>query len=294
MFCIAVLLVLLTAVQAQPFKAGKPIPKWKIEDVVNSFSAKNDTTYVINFWATFCKPCIEEIPDFIKITEQYKSKKVKLLLVSLDLPGYVPARLPEFIKKNKFITNHVWLNETNADHFCPMIDTKWSGAIPATLIVNNNTGYKKFTEDQVSATDLEKYLSEATGGTARRYLMPMNDAELVDANNDVCAQTPASGITFRSNDSAVYSVSGGKVSSVARIEGMKVIIIQEANRFYTYANLGSTKIKTGEMVKPDQLIGFATKDLDNIKPSLAFYESDEQGEDVKLSRRNFIVRTNKN
>ena len=101
--------------------AGKSqrIPKWKIEDVVKSYAAKNDTVYVVNFWATFCKPCNEEIPDFIRIVKKYEKQKVKLLLVSLDLPSYYAAKLPAFIKKYKYNTNHVWLNETNADHFCP-------------------------------------------------------------------------------------------------------------------------------------------------------------------------------
>ena len=141
------------------------IAKWKIEDVVNSYSAKNDTVYVVNFWATFCKPCNEEIPDFIRIVEKYKSQKVKLLLVSLDLPSYVLVKLPAFIKKNNYKTNHVWLNETNADHFCPMIDKKWSGAIPSTIIVNNKTGYRKFVEDQVSPEDFEAALKAAVTKT---------------------------------------------------------------------------------------------------------------------------------
>ena len=143
---------------------SQTIAKWKIEDVVRSFSGKNDTVYVVNFWATFCKPCNEEIPDFIRIVEKYKKQKVKLLLVTLDLPSYLPVKLPAFIKKYKYKTNHVWLSETNADHFCPMIDQKWSGAIPATIIVNNNTGFRKFTEDQISAADFEKALKEAIGG----------------------------------------------------------------------------------------------------------------------------------
>ena len=134
---------------------SQTIAKWKIEDVVKSYSAKNDTVYVVNFWATFCKPCIEEIPDFIRIVEKYKEQKVKLLLVSLDLPSYYPAKIAAFAKKNNYNTNIVWLNETNADHFCPAIDEKWSGAIPSTIITNNKTGYRKFVEDQMSAEELE-------------------------------------------------------------------------------------------------------------------------------------------
>lgn len=140
---------------------SQSIPKWKMADVVKSYTKNNDTVYVVNFWATFCKPCIEEIPDFIKIVEKYKTQKVKLLLVSLDLPTFYPARIAAFAKKNNYNTNIVWLNETNADIFCPMIDKKWSGAIPSTIIVNNKTGYRKFTEDQIKPADFEASIKAA-------------------------------------------------------------------------------------------------------------------------------------
>jgi thiol-disulfide isomerase/thioredoxin len=138
------------------------IYKWKINDVVNFYSAKNDTAYIVNFWATFCKPCNEEIPHFIQLVEKYKSKKVKLLLVSVDLASYVQKKLPAFIKANHYNTNHAWLNETNADYFCPKIDSSWSGAIPSTIFVNNLKGYKKFFEGEMTAKDFEQFLQEAT------------------------------------------------------------------------------------------------------------------------------------
>ena len=91
----------------------------------------------------FCKPCVAEIPGFIKIANKYKNQKVKLVLVSVDLPLFYPNKIAAFAKKNNFNTNLAWLSETNADYFCPMIDSSWSGAIPATIIVNVKTGYKK-------------------------------------------------------------------------------------------------------------------------------------------------------
>lgn len=159
-------LICLTAI----FTSAKSqqIVKWKIEDVVNSFSAKNDTVYIVNFWATFCKPCIEEIPDFIRIVDKYKDQKVKLVLVSLDLPTYYPARISAFAKENKYNTNLAWLNETDADHFCPLIDEKWSGAIPSTIIVNNSNGYRKFVEDQMKPEDFETAIRNAVSGNAEK------------------------------------------------------------------------------------------------------------------------------
>ena len=89
---------------------AQQIPKLKITDVVKSFSNKSDTVYVINFWATFCKPCVAEIPGFIKIAHKYKKDKVKLLLVSLDLPSFYPKKIVAFAAKNNFTTNIFYQN----------------------------------------------------------------------------------------------------------------------------------------------------------------------------------------
>jgi thiol-disulfide isomerase/thioredoxin len=284
------LLFLCTFLVVVAVSKGQKIPKWKMEDVVKSFSSKNDTTYVVNFWATFCKPCNEEIPDFIRLAANYKKQKVKLMLVSLDLPSYVAARLPAFIKKNKYNTNHVWLNETNADIFCPMIDPKWSGAIPATIIVNNNTGYKKFTEDQISPADFEKALKEAIGGNAmKKYLAPMNGAIAIYDNPKDTAHVKREFVIFKSNDSSVYSIAGGKVNTIAKIDHMKVVIIEKDKLFYTYSNLGSTLVKKGDEIKENQMIGYAALDLDKQKPTLELYISDAE-KSIMLTKENFIAR----
>ena len=154
-------IILMTVIFFAITANSQPIPKMKMADVVKSFSNGTDTVYVVNFWATFCKPCVGEIPYFINIVKKYAGQKVKLLLVSLDLPSYYPAKIKAFAKQHRFNTNIAWLNETNADIFCPMIDEKWSGAIPATIIVNGKTGYKKFFEDEITAAQFEKELKLA-------------------------------------------------------------------------------------------------------------------------------------
>ncbi len=136
------------------------IPKLKITDIENYMNSKTDEVLVINFWATFCKPCVAEIPSFIKISNEYK---VKLLLISLDLPSYYPAKVVSFAKKHQFNTNIAWLNETNADYFCPKIDKDWSGSIPATLMLNTKTGYRKFFEEELDAATFEMELKKTMG-----------------------------------------------------------------------------------------------------------------------------------
>jgi len=159
---------------------SQEIPKWKITDVEKYMKGGNEEVLVINFWATFCKPCVAEIPSFIKITEKYKSNKVQLLLVSLDLPSYYPAKVANFAKKNKFTANIVWLDETNADYFCPKIDKSWSGSIPGTLFLNTKTGYRKFFEEEIDALTFENELKKAMDDKAsfkKEYFIDRVDPE---------------------------------------------------------------------------------------------------------------------
>ena len=84
-------------------------------------------------------------------------------MVSLDLPSYYPSKILSFVKKRHFDTDIVWLDESNADYFCPKVDKSWSGSIPSTLIVNTKTGYKKFFEEEMDPNTFELELKKAIG-----------------------------------------------------------------------------------------------------------------------------------
>lgn len=135
---------------------SQDIPKWKLADLEKVIK-QSDKPAIINFWATWCKPCIEELPYFQELAKKYEQQGVRLILVSLDMKEAYPAGIKNFSTKRKInASNIVFLDETNADLFCPAVDPKWSGAIPATLFVNNKTGYRSFFEDQLSKDQLEK------------------------------------------------------------------------------------------------------------------------------------------
>lgn len=153
---IVVLLVCAVAMQAQPIK------RWKIDDLLQ-YADTNDSVLVINFWATFCGPCIAELPYFHSITNKYKKQNVKLLLVSLDFEEYYPKRIRDFANKRKYTAEIVWLDEEKPDEFCPRIDPKWTGSMPATLFVNKKTGYRKFIEAEMKPEDLEREVKLLVG-----------------------------------------------------------------------------------------------------------------------------------
>ena len=127
--------------------SGQEIKSIKVTEL-EKIIAESKTPLVVNFWATWCKPCIEELPYFL---DEYKLRKdsFQLLLVSLDFGSSYPKGISSFAAKRKINAPILWLDETNADYFCPKVDLKWSGVIPATLFINNKTGYRKFLEEQV-------------------------------------------------------------------------------------------------------------------------------------------------
>lgn len=116
----------------------------------------NDTTYLVNFWASWCTPCVKELPAFERIGEEYKGEKVKILLVSLDFPSQIESRLMPFIKKNGISSEVLVLNDPDANKWIDRVDPQWTGSIPATLIYDN--GSRLFHEGVYSYEDLKGIL----------------------------------------------------------------------------------------------------------------------------------------
>lgn len=116
---------------------------------------KSDTVYVINFWATWCKPCVEELPYFEKLTATYGGKNLKVILVSCDFKKQIESRLMPFIKNKNIVSQVVFMNESNPDNWIEKVDKRFSGAIPATLIINGSKGFRHFSEGEMTYEELE-------------------------------------------------------------------------------------------------------------------------------------------
>lgn len=143
---------------------AQDLPKWKVADLKTAIEKAEGPT-IFNFWATFCKPCIEEIPYFQELAKNYEAAGVRLVLVNLDAPEEYPAKIRTFATRFKMTAPIAYLDESNADLFCPAVDEQWSGAIPASLLVNPKTGFRKFYEDQLSREELEREIKRMIGST---------------------------------------------------------------------------------------------------------------------------------
>lgn len=110
---------------------------------------KSDTTPVINFWATWCKPCVAELPYFEMLNKQYAGKGVKVILISMDFKRQLEVRVKPFVEKNNIQSEVLLLDEPDYNSWIDKVDPSWSGAIPATVIVSKNK--KLFLEKDFSS-----------------------------------------------------------------------------------------------------------------------------------------------
>ncbi|GAB4500124.1 MAG: hypothetical protein OHK0019_38140 [Saprospiraceae bacterium] len=133
--------------QNLPFIKAGQISLWK--------NADTDTIYVLNFWATWCAPCVEELPIFEKLNKEYADKKVKIILVSTDFKKQVESKVKPFVKEHGLENLAVFMDESNPNKWIDSVDVSWSGALPATLVWSKRKGLSQFFEKKLTYEELE-------------------------------------------------------------------------------------------------------------------------------------------
>ncbi len=101
---------------------------------------------LLNFWATWCPPCIVEFPEIVSLEKAYRDRGLVVVSVSADFPKDIDTKLLPFLEKHRpdFPVN---LKQTDdVDKFIRIIDPEWTGAIPATFFFEPSGGVtsKKF------------------------------------------------------------------------------------------------------------------------------------------------------
>ncbi len=131
-------------------------------DQLKTIINRNDNKlYVVNFWATWCRPCVEELPGFMEVNNLFKQKKdFKMILVSLDRASELDTKVKPFIAKNN-IQTEVYLLDDNKrmNEWIPAIDKNWSGAIPATVLYRNGKKLH-FEENKLDKSELVKIIKQ--------------------------------------------------------------------------------------------------------------------------------------
>ena len=132
----------------------------KLADLEKLMAQSSGGIHIINFWATWCGPCIEELPYFEKITAEDRPD-TEVTLVSMDLElDPDPRKVYRFVSRKGLQSKVVMLNEADPNSWIEKVHPEWSGALPATLIINHKSGERIFIGQRLEEGELEQYLDE--------------------------------------------------------------------------------------------------------------------------------------
>jgi peroxiredoxin len=124
--------------------AQRSLAKWNAEPValspINLDSvarlARNDTKklLVINLWATWCGPCVAELPELVTMNRMYRGRNFQLVTISLDDVAKHEEALNVLRENHVSSTNYI-LSSSDRDKFAEALDQDWPGPVPYTLVV---------------------------------------------------------------------------------------------------------------------------------------------------------------
>ncbi len=118
-------------------------------------SLNDDTTRVINFWATWCRPCVAELPTFFEIENTVKNQSVKFIYISIDFKRELTGVLRKFIQTRHLHNTILLLDEPDYNSWIDAVDPSWQGSIPATMVINGRKKIRRFHEGELDAEALK-------------------------------------------------------------------------------------------------------------------------------------------
>ncbi len=122
---------------------------------------KSGNLILVNFWATWCAPCVKEIPEIVKLQEKYKERGLRVIAVSMDEPEELETGVRPFVRKRfpNFVS--YLCKESDHDKFASVIDTAWNEIMPTNFLIDRNgklratlTGGKSYEEFEAVITPL--------------------------------------------------------------------------------------------------------------------------------------------
>lgn len=130
-----------------------------LDDLKEVLEYQDDKVVVLNFWATWCRPCVKELPTFDATGQEFKNKGVEMILISLDALSRLETNVNPFLEKRGMMSAIWLLDEPDFNSWLNLVDEGWSGAIPATLVIDGRKKEKRFHEGEMTKEDLIKLIN---------------------------------------------------------------------------------------------------------------------------------------
>lgn len=135
------------------------IPVVGAQDIKSLVQENKGKVVVVNFWATWCPPCVKEFPDIIKLYKNYQPKGVEVIAVSMNEEDELED-IEEFIQKYKPPFS-IYRAASAEEEFYQEFDKKWFGQMPTTVIYDTSGKITHMHMNPITYPELEKYVTAA-------------------------------------------------------------------------------------------------------------------------------------
>lgn len=142
------------------------VPAVGIEDINKLISAQKGKVVVLNFWATWCPPCMKEFPDIIKLHNQYQGKGLAVIAVSMNEPDEV-EEVDEFVAEHK-PPFPVYRAAKIDEAFYQGVSKQWLGEMPLTLIFDSSMKLKQMHKKELTFAEFERDITPLLAGVAAK------------------------------------------------------------------------------------------------------------------------------
>ncbi len=132
----------------------------KLDEIESLFLSHKQGLTIINLWATWCSPCVAELPYFGNIYKRYPKEQVHLYLLNIEGKEAEEKKLKPFLKKNPLPCPVYLLEDGTPTDLEKVLKTEISGALPTTLIYNSNGKLIKKIENPITEEEIEKILNK--------------------------------------------------------------------------------------------------------------------------------------
>ena len=115
-----------------------------VNDIASIKNENKGKVFAINFWASWCKPCVNEFPALVKLNKNYKGDSFNLIFISLDFKEEVSTKLIPFLQNSGVDYTSYYLETNRPEEIMDYLNKKWDGGIPATFIFDKSGNLQNF------------------------------------------------------------------------------------------------------------------------------------------------------
>ncbi len=144
MLCAYLLLLDANASAAQTKDSSQTVAPIDVKGIDHLLHVRNGRALFLNVWATWCQPCVEEFPDIVKVYAEYRNAGIDFAAISVDYPDEIESKILPFLASRAVPFEVYVANVKKEEDFINAVDSSWSGAVPATFILDTNGKQRAF------------------------------------------------------------------------------------------------------------------------------------------------------